>query len=45
MNIEAYTLDFLRNLVRKLQTENRRLKEQLKVADIAFDTGDMHAGD
>ncbi len=41
MNIEAYNLDSLRNLVRKLQTENRRLKEQLKAADIAFDTGDI----
>lgn len=41
MNIEAYNLDSLRKVVRKLQTENRRLKEQLKAANIAFDTEDI----
>lgn len=30
MNIEAYNLDSLRKLVRSLQKENKRLKEQLK---------------
>lgn len=38
MNIEAYNLDSLRKLVRKLQAENHRLKEQLKAANIPFDT-------
>lgn len=38
MNIEAYNLDSLRKLVRSLQKENKRLKEQLKKADIAYET-------
>ena len=29
MNVEAYTLDSLRNLVRELQKENQRLRELL----------------
>lgn len=37
MNIEAYDLDSLRGLVRRLQMENCRLKEQLKAANIPFD--------
>jgi hypothetical protein len=37
MNIEAYNLDSLRKLVRNLQAENQRLKEQLKEAGIPFD--------
>ena len=37
MNIEAYDLDSLRGLVRKLQMENHRLKEQLKAANIPFE--------
>lgn len=41
MNIEAHDLDSLRKLIRKLQSENRRLKEQLKAANIAFDTEDV----
>ena len=32
MNIEAYNLDSLRRLVRSLQDENKRLKEQLDKA-------------
>lgn len=41
MNIEAYNLDSLRKLVRRLQDENHKLKEQLKVANIPFDTDDI----
>ncbi len=41
MNIEAYNLDSLRKLVRKLQAENRSLKEQLEAANIPFDTEDI----
>ena len=37
MNIEAYDLDSLRDLVRKLQKENRRLKQQLKQAAVPYD--------
>lgn len=36
MNIEAQNLDSLRVLVRELQDENKRLKEQLKKANIPF---------
>lgn len=36
MNIEAQNLDSLRKLVRELQDENKRLKEQLKNANIPF---------
>lgn len=38
MNIEAYNLDSLRKLVRSLQDENRKLKAQLKKADIAYES-------
>ena len=38
MNIEAHNLDSLRNMVRKLQAENQKLKEQLKAATIPFST-------
>lgn len=38
MNIEAYNLDSLRKLVRDLQDENKRLKEQLEKANIPYDT-------
>ncbi len=38
MNIEAYNLDSLRRLVRSLQDENKRLKEQLDKANIPYDT-------
>lgn len=41
MNIEAYNLDSLRKLVRSLQDENRRLKEQLNKADIAYESEDF----
>lgn len=41
MNIEAYNLDSLRKLVRRLQDENHKLKEQLKAANIPFDTDDI----
>jgi hypothetical protein len=37
MNIEAYNLDSLRKLVRNLQSENQKLKEQLKEAGIPFE--------
>lgn len=40
MNIEAYNLDSLRRIVRRLFSENRRLKQQLKEANIAFDSED-----
>lgn len=36
MNIEAENLDTLRELVRKLQIENRQLKEKLVKASIPF---------
>lgn len=36
MNIEAYNLDSLRKLVRSLQDENKRLKEQLGKANIPY---------
>lgn len=36
MNIEAQNLDSLRALVRELQEENKRLKDQLKKANIPF---------
>lgn len=36
MNIEAQNLDSIRTLVRDLQAENKRLKEQLKKANIPF---------
>ncbi|WP_125142310.1 TOTE conflict system archaeo-eukaryotic primase domain-containing protein [Clostridium transplantifaecale] len=36
MNIEAQNLDSLRKLVRELQEENKKLKIQLKKANIAF---------
>ncbi len=38
MNIEAYNLDSLRQLVRDLQRENRKLKNQLDKANIAYDS-------
>ena len=38
MNIEAYNLDSLRRLVRSLQDENKRLKEQLDKANIPYVT-------
>ena len=38
MNIEAYNLDSLRKLVRSLQNENKKLKEQLEKANISYDT-------
>ena len=38
MNTEAYNLDSLRKLVRSLQDENKRLKEQLEKANIPYDT-------
>ena len=38
MNIEAYDLDSLRKLVRRLQAENARLKEQLAKANIAYES-------
>lgn len=38
MNIEAYNLDSLRKLVRDLQDENKRLKELLDKADVAYES-------
>ena len=38
MNIDAYNLDSLRRIVRRLFSENRRLKQQLKEANIVFDS-------
>lgn len=38
MNIEAYNLDTFRKLVRSLQDENRKLKEQLKKANIPYES-------
>lgn len=38
MNIEAYNLDSLRKLVRSLQDENKKLKAQLKKANIAYES-------
>ena len=43
MNIEAYNLDSLRRLVRSLQDENKRLKEQLNKANIPYDTENVFA--
>ena len=43
MNIEAYNLDSLRKLVRSLQDENKRLKEQLDKANIPYDTENVFA--
>ena len=44
MNIEAYNLDSLRRLVRSLQDENKRLKQQLDKANIPYETENMFAG-
>lgn len=41
MNIEAYNLDSLRKLVRDLQDENKRLKELLDKADVAYESGNV----
>lgn len=43
MNIEAYNLDSLRKLVRSLQDENKRLKEQLEKANIPYDAENIFA--
>ena len=43
MNMEAYNLDSLRRLVRSLQDENKRLKEQLDKANIPYDTENVFA--
>lgn len=43
MNIEAYNLDSLRKLVRSLQNENKKLKEQLKKANIPYDSENIFA--
>ncbi|MCM1045574.1 MAG: hypothetical protein NC417_08690 [Candidatus Gastranaerophilales bacterium] len=44
MNIEAYNLDSLRQLVRDLQKENRKLKQQLDKANIAYDSESIFDG-
>ena len=38
MNIEAYNLDTLRNLVRDLQAENKKLRELLQEKNIVCST-------
>lgn len=43
MNVEAYNLDSLRKLVRSLQNENRRLRELLDKADIAYEPENVFA--
>lgn len=43
MNIEAQNLDSLRKLVRELQDENKRLKVQLKNANIPFAENNIFA--
>ena len=40
MNISAYDLDSLRRIVRKLYTENQRLKHLLDEANIVYDSDD-----
>lgn len=45
MNIKAYNLDSLRKLVRSLQAENHRLKEQLKKANIPFEPENVFVED
>lgn len=41
MNVEAYNLETLRNLVRALFKENKRLKEQLDKANIPYQNDDV----
>lgn len=41
MNIEAYNLDTLRKLVRKLEKENQSLKEKLDEANIPYNSEDV----
>ena len=41
MNIEAYNLDSLRTLVRKLQKENETLKRKLLDADIPYEDSNV----
>lgn len=43
MNLESYTLDTLRALVRSLQAENNRLKMQLDRAGISYESSDVYA--
>ena len=43
MNIEAYNLDSLRRLVRKLEKENKNLKQQLNDANIPYASEDIFA--
>ena len=41
MHIQAYNLDFLRKIIRSLQDENRRLKDQLSRANIPCETSNI----
>ena len=41
MHIQAYNLDSLRNIIRSLQDENRRLKDQLSRANIPCETSNI----
>lgn len=43
MNIEAYDLDSLWRLIRSLQDENKRLKEQLDNVNIPYNTENVFA--
>ncbi len=41
MNIDAYNLDSLRALVRKLEKENQNLKQKLNEANIPYSSEDI----
>ena len=43
MNIDAYNLDSLRALVRKLEKENQNLKQKLKEANIPYSSENIFA--
>ena len=43
MNIDAYNLDSLRTLVRKLEKENQNLKQKLNEANIPYNSENIFA--
>ena len=43
MNIDAYNLDSLRTLVRKLEKENQNLKQKLNEANIPYSSENIFA--
>ncbi len=43
MNIDAYNLDSLRTLVRKLEKENHNLKQKLNEANIPYNSENIFA--